>query len=665
MKTNLKMLSQYLLSFILVFSVVSCDDFLEEPVLGFREEIKPLDPNNLNVGELESRLQGLLGGFEDDRMFNDNGYRTVWADTSVDIFSLPDFARDNALETYTQLPTSTLFDQVWSQHYFYIGAANNIITSLGDLALEKNEEDVDEDDEDDGVKKLKELVSTAYYMRAMLYFNLVKIFERPTIVDVNTPTTVNDVLNVQTTGNATPREVYDIIIADLKIVSSLATGVKNSQVVSKDAAIGLLGRVYLQIAGILRHDFVLDKSIYNFEESAEDFYGLALEQFNNLINSNRYSLEPVFSDIFDIENEGTQNAEMIYAIPFSSTGAGGGSDFGDGFGVRGGPPNGAFLEREYFFDFLYSFFDDPNQIPATGSGAITVPISCSDARFLRTCSTFNINDVNNSGLLSDAGRNIFQGGWGPFKLTKPLPTPATAQGDYDVDFPYLRYADILLMKAEVLIKLNGDLTEARELINQVRRRAYGFDPGEVGKTTSELLVKDEDGNISNLQRAIGHLNMSEDLHNVGLVETYLNGVIPNQIEAEDVPTIIPGQGISGTQPGFETPGGTQGVIVDLPDTLDSDGLLAALMRERRKEFAGEGLRKDTLIRNGILDDVVLKIGNGVMSEFSTFHANAYEATGQRSGGRKASDGYASFKYRWPIPQNQLDLDSNLSQNPGY
>jgi len=262
------MLFRLLLSLIVIFSASSCgsDDILEEPVLNPEEKPKekpvlvpekktdPLDPIDINPGLIESSLQGLLKGLGDDQMFNNNGYRTIWGDTSVDIYSVPDFARDIDLQTYTQLPTYRLFDQAWTQHYFYIGRANEVIKKWGDFALDADNPAVN--------SKLNELVSTAYYIRAMLYFNLVKIFERPTILSLDTPTTVEDILSAEGTGNATPKQVYDIIIEDLKTVSRIAEDTSNNQTVTKMGAEGLLGRVYLQIAGILNHNFVVDKSIF-------------------------------------------------------------------------------------------------------------------------------------------------------------------------------------------------------------------------------------------------------------------------------------------------------------------------------------------------------------------------------------------------------------------
>lgn len=54
----------------------------------------------------------------------------------------------------------------------------------------------------------------------------------------------------------------------------------------------------------------------------------------------------------------------------------------------------------------------------------------------------------------------------------PLNSPSLtdAMGN---DFYIFRYADVLLMKAEALLRSGGSAAEATSLVNQVRERAYG------------------------------------------------------------------------------------------------------------------------------------------------------------------------------------------------
>jgi starch-binding outer membrane protein, SusD/RagB family len=74
-----------------------------------------------------------------------------------------------------------------------------------------------------------------------------------------------------------------------------------------------------------------------------------------------------------------------------------------------------------------------------------------------------------------------EGTYGPYVKKKNLiyvnsPFRATATTDFPwaggaLNFPFLKYSEVLLAKAEALIELNQNLDEARNLINQIRSRA--------------------------------------------------------------------------------------------------------------------------------------------------------------------------------------------------
>ncbi len=69
--------------------------------------------------------------------------------------------------------------------------------------------------------------------------------------------------------------------------------------------------------------------------------------------------------------------------------------------------------------------------------------------------------------------------YGQYSGKKPYPSPESPYvktgivpwGASSLNFLLIRYADVMLMKAEALIEQNKNLDEARNLINQIRRRA--------------------------------------------------------------------------------------------------------------------------------------------------------------------------------------------------
>ena len=88
-------------------------------------------------------------------------------------------------------------------------------------------------------------------------------------------------------------------------------------------------------------------------------------------------------------------------------------------------------------------------------------------------------------------------------------------------------------------------------------------------------------------------------------------------------------------------------------------------RERRVEFAFEGLRYFDCLRWGILGSENNQQFTGMKLTNSPSTYTAYPVD---------ADGYYIYKKRnfivgrnelWPIPQSERDLNKNLTQNPGY
>ena len=105
-------------------------------------------------------------------------------------------------------------------------------------------------------------------------------------------------------------------------------------------------------------------------------------------------------------------------------------------------------------------------------------------------------------------------------------------------------------------------------------------------------------------------------------------------------------------------GFTDAGALNFPSGVSKEGLIDIIRNERRSEFALEGLRHKDIIRWKIAETVL----NGWCHGFYT------------GSGVGTDDGYfrvesrqfdAAKHYLWPIPQNDRDLNRNLSQNPNW
>jgi len=97
-------------------------------------------------------------------------------------------------------------------------------------------------------KESDQLIGEAYFLRAMCHFQMATIFAKPYVLGRDNPgIVIRTSTNTEVTVRATVGEVYDQVVLDLEKAASLMTKRANGNggYASKNAALGLLSRVYL------------------------------------------------------------------------------------------------------------------------------------------------------------------------------------------------------------------------------------------------------------------------------------------------------------------------------------------------------------------------------------------------------------------------------------
>ena len=253
----------------------------------------------------------------------------------------------------------------------------------------------------------------------------------------------------------------------------------------------------------------------------------AADAAQDIIDLNQYLLLNTYSDVFAFENE--ENQEIIWALPKNGAG---GSETGNGLNALTYPPdfprpfsnNSVFAARTYLSDDFVNSFEASD---TRTSQIITEWVSTQSGELVM-------------GLGNDQS------------FPNKFPFEPTAVGPWaSNDFAAIRYADIMLSRAEALNEINGPNQESINLINQIRNRA-------------------------------------------GATELILTG-------------------------------------------YTKDSLRAAILQERGWEFFFEGKAREDQIR------------------YEVFISRA------QARGKSAQDYHVLF----PIPQVELDANSNFVQNPGY
>ena len=266
------------------------------------------------------------------------------------------------------------------------------------------------------------LILEAKFLRALLYFHAVRIWGGVPIV-LHEPTSIQ--LESLKSKRATVDEVYAQIISDLKDAESLPSTYPANDAgrATSGAAKAILAKVYLT-----RKDW--PNAIAKAREVINGGYG--------------YALFESFGDIF---NKTKKNGkEHIFSVQFEPNQAGNGSS-GNNFqgtsftGFTATEPADIISDVALFYD-IYAPGDTRRDVSYAKQ------------------------------ILNPATGTLYTFPKPLFKKYLDLTNLATP-GNVSINFPIIRYADILLSLAEAINEQGAPTPEAYELINQVRRRAFG------------------------------------------------------------------------------------------------------------------------------------------------------------------------------------------------
>jgi starch-binding outer membrane protein, SusD/RagB family len=138
------------------------------------------------------------------------------------------------INDFTTTPTNGIIGRNWPQIYLAIGRANDVIDNVGkmDVGLFFNKPE-----------RQTEIIAEAKFLRALHYFNLVRIYGPVPLVVKQVTAVTADNVNVP---NSTQEEIYTkSIIPDLEFALANLPKDMDKGRATKGAAYGLLAKVYL------------------------------------------------------------------------------------------------------------------------------------------------------------------------------------------------------------------------------------------------------------------------------------------------------------------------------------------------------------------------------------------------------------------------------------
>lgn len=341
------------------------------------------------------------------------------------------------LDELRTTPTNANLDDMWTYIYRGISRANGVIVNVPGIAMNE--------------AARNQIVGEAYFLRALHYFNLVRMFGAvPLRLDV-----IDDPVQIPV-AKSSIKDVYDLIISDLGQAAELITADRISEGrANRVAAEGLLSKVYLHLAS----SKASNAPGYEFVSSADDMYAQALTWSGKVINEqSTFNFTDLLVDIWNIEIYKTAAVtEHIFDAAVDRNG-----------------------DREGSFSKLQNMFmpaDRPMEIRYNPSDAASPLINIGQgwSHFRTEANVYNSyasNDKRKTDLIvskywnSGTEYNLdINSSSRPF--TRKFIDPKRIGDASSCNSPIVRYSDILLVYAEA----NGPNAEGYKAINKIRARA--------------------------------------------------------------------------------------------------------------------------------------------------------------------------------------------------
>jgi starch-binding outer membrane protein, SusD/RagB family len=256
---------------------------------------------------------------------------------------------------------------------------------------------------------------------------------------------------------ATRQQVYDFVVKQLTDVIPLlsdATGSATYGRMTKWAATALLARVYL------------NAEVY----TGTPQYDKVLTLTQQIIDGGKYSLDASYRAPFARNND--QSKENIWAVPY------------DAINARESSFHMKTLKPELRFVF------NMQAQPWGGSASNPQFIDTYDPNDERLKDTWLMGpQFDGAGhgydfvkFVPSITKTDFNNGFPVWKYE----IYAGETGSSDVDYPIIRYSEVLMMRAEALLR-TGQAGAAAALVTQVRQRAFPNDPAKATVTGAQLM----------------------------------------------------------------------------------------------------------------------------------------------------------------------------------
>lgn len=401
-------------AFSLALTISGCTNFLEEKIY------TEYDPSATLKDQ--SGIDALLNGaYARSRIieYASRNYTYLMNEFPTDIaFETGGGLERDALPfiNFTWAVDNSILNSFWVKMYSAVASANSVLNVTDGLAGVPQE-------------TLNKIQAEARFIRAVSYYFLFNIFGATPIIEIPKNATPNEIEQI---GKSTPRATHDAFVKYL--VDDLNFAAENLPVeenpigrASKGAALSVLTKLYM-------HEKDWDNVIATSQK---------------VISLNYYSLYEDYKKMFSVEGE--NNKEYIYRAPCIAQ-----SGYQNNYMPHAFPPNYPILSNWVNFGAQFrtytAFYETFEESDIRKNVLIT-------------------NYINQSGIRVELLRKEDGTPLNNVRSFKYWPDPNAVGESNGNDIVYIRYADILLSRAEALNEKQGPNQESIDLINQIRQRA--------------------------------------------------------------------------------------------------------------------------------------------------------------------------------------------------
>ncbi|MFB9056186.1 RagB/SusD family nutrient uptake outer membrane protein [Mariniflexile ostreae] len=437
------------LGILIIFNYTSCSsDFTEVDPIGKVNEADFLTTD----AEAESVIFGIydLMAWNYNRDWNSAFFIKVLPGDHANAGStVGDQPALQQIDDFQHVSDNTVITGVWEGFYKTIGLANVLIEKLEVSELSTKDK----------------FIAEAKFLRAYSYFELVTLFGDVPL-RITTPQSIGEFALARSPKSKVYEQIEDdlgVAIDGLPVRAAIAQPFR----ISKEAAKAVLGKVYL------------------FQEK----YDLAALEFENVIASGAFDLEPDFKNVWNASSE--NGIESLIELNYVSTES---YDWGN-FPWGGRPESN--IHAQLMGPRGDGIFDVAAIGLANGWG-FNLPTSKIGNAFdsAGDVTRKNATLISEADLIAaggavnppDAGIHDYEGYVRLKYTTRPEDTAGpTNELNYGINWRLLRYADVLLMAAEAYHKNNEDPKALIEL-NKVRNRANLSDVTATGASLFDAIV---------------------------------------------------------------------------------------------------------------------------------------------------------------------------------